>query len=108
MDTRKSGFGMKLVKVIVIALVFGLVAGGTFAGVNFAYSKFFPSTTTETSGYKGTAVEGTAVSTATTVKDVSDIVSNVMPSVVLPTFPLHNIVRFTEPAFRRRPAQEPA
>ena len=82
MDTRKSGFGMKLVKVIVIALVFGLVAGGTFAGVNFAYSKFFPSTTTETSGYKGTAVEGTAVSTATTVKDVSDIVSNVMPSVV--------------------------
>ncbi len=75
-----NGFGVKLVKVIVIALVFGLVAGGVFAGVNLAVNKF----TGNNSSSAATAgvVQGTAVSTASTVNDVSDIANNALPSVV--------------------------
>lgn len=78
MGNNKSGFGMKIVKAIVIALIFGLVAGGAFAGVNVLVSR----TNGTDSGYGQTTVQGTAVSTATTVSDVSDIASNVLPSVV--------------------------
>ncbi|MCR4610465.1 MAG: trypsin-like peptidase domain-containing protein [Lachnospiraceae bacterium] len=79
MGTNNGKFGMKVVKAIVIALVFGLVAGGTFAGVNLAINKISGNST---KNYGENVIEGTAVSTATAVSDVSDIANNVLPSVV--------------------------
>ncbi|MBQ1902427.1 MAG: trypsin-like peptidase domain-containing protein [Lachnospiraceae bacterium] len=79
----------KLAKVIAIALVFGLVSGLTFQGVNIAASKLngsdsdksSSSTTTTTLGTSGD-IGTTATSTATTITDVSDIVTNAMPAIV--------------------------
>lgn len=86
MRPKKHGFGMKIVKGAVIAAVFGLVAGGVFFGTNTALSGLKGTNnqvaSTDTSSGVGVSVEGTAVSTATTVTDVSDVVSNVMPAMV--------------------------
>ncbi len=81
-------FGNKLIKVAAIALVFGLVAGGAFSGITYGISKATGKDMTVSSAVKtlsGSSVDGTAVSTATTVSDVSDIVDNVMPSIVAVT-----------------------
>lgn len=78
---RKKGFGQTLVKGVVIAAVVGVVAGGTFYGVSGIGRQTTPQTSlaaTKTS----TSTDKTAISTATTVTDVSDIVKNVMPSIV--------------------------
>lgn len=85
-----NGFGKKMIKVVAIALVFGLVAGAAFQGSYYVVGKLtgnekVSADATETStGNKG-EISGTAVSTATTVSDVSDIVDNVMPSIVAVT-----------------------
>ena len=81
MENMNTGFGKKLLKVVAIALVFGLVAGGVFAGVNVAVAKI-TGKDAQGNDYGEATIAGTAVSTATTVSDVSDIVGNVMPSVV--------------------------
>lgn len=84
----KGNFGNKLMKVVAIALVFGLVAGGTFSGVAYAISKKTGVNLTAATAKTLTtsdSVDSTAVSTATTVTDVSDIVSNVMPAIVAVT-----------------------
>lgn len=90
----KNGFGAKLAKAAAIGLVFGLVAGVTFEGASAVTSKVLntdsktPSIQTEKTTVKplatsdGGNLDNTAVSTATTVTDVSDIVENVMPAVV--------------------------
>ena len=99
---KKPSYFVKLMKAIAIALVFGLVSGVSFAGVNYATDKYLrrnePVASIEQSqSNSGTeasqdakdavasSIEATAVSTATTVSDVSDIVENVMPSVVAVT-----------------------
>lgn len=85
-----NGFGKKMIKVVAIALVFGLVAGAAFQGSYYVVGKLtgnekVSADATETStGNKG-EISSTAVSTATTVSDVSDIVDNVMPSIVAVT-----------------------
>lgn len=84
----KGNFGNKLLKVVAIALVFGLVAGGTFSGVTYAVSKKTGVDLTAATAKTLTtndSVDSTAVSTATTVSDVSDIVENVMPAIVAVT-----------------------
>ena len=89
---RRQGesFGLKLVKVACVALVFGLVSGSVF-GVTQRYLFNDSSDGSSTKAVEATAVsksnmlDSTAVSTATTVSDVSDIVDNVMPSIVAVT-----------------------
>lgn len=89
---RKShGFGAALGKAAAIALVFGLVSGTVFYGAGYAFDyangkvvSRNQNSTVATGGNaagKG-ALSATNVSTATTVNDVSDIVENVMPSIV--------------------------
>ncbi|MBQ4301062.1 MAG: hypothetical protein II765_05945, partial [Lachnospiraceae bacterium] len=83
---RRQGesFGFKLVKVACVALVFGLVSGSVF-GVTQRYLFNGSSDDSNTKAVEATTVsksnllDSTAVSTATTVSDVSDIVDNVMP-----------------------------
>lgn len=84
-----NGFGKKMIKVVAIALVFGLVAGAAFQGSYFLIGKLTgndiaATKSEETEKQKG-EISGTAVSTATTISDVSDIVENVMPSIVAVT-----------------------
>ena len=75
-----NGFGKKLGKVALVALVFGLVAGCVFAGIVVLTNKLTGGTSE--SKANGSVIQGTAVSTASTVSDVSDITGNVLPSVV--------------------------
>lgn len=79
---EKKSKGKFIGKVIVAALVFGLVSGSVFYGVNLMGGAITRQKTKLTGATSGSVVEGTAVSTAVTVKDVSDIVKNAMPSIV--------------------------
>lgn len=88
---KKHGFGVTLGKTAAIALVFGLVSGSVFYGtgyvLDYANGEVIDSKqTTEQPTSDDSDSEGklsaTNVSTATTVNDVSDIVENVMPSIV--------------------------
>lgn len=73
-------------KCVVFAVVFGLVAGGVFQGVarigNTGGAGAAEGQSGLTVSSSGTVLSPTAVSTAVTVTDVSDIVENVMPSIV--------------------------
>lgn len=87
---RQHGFGATLGKTAAIALVFGLVSGSVFYGtgytIDYTLGKVTHSEeqTTQTSNNISNdgKLSATNVSTATTVNDVSDIVENVMPSIV--------------------------
>lgn len=99
-ERKKGGFGIKLMKCVAIALVFGLVGGSVFAATNYAFGKIFKDDTVQTANVKDekrekeeaestslaqsgeNPVESTSVSNATVVSDVSDIVTEVMPSIV--------------------------
>ena len=85
-----KGFGKAVAKFLAIAVAFGLVAGAAFAGGNYYAStklekeveeELAVSEATGIKKYEG-VIDSTAVSTATTVTDVSDIVDNVMPAIV--------------------------
>lgn len=92
--TRKQhGFGLTVAKCASLALVFGLVSSTVFYGTGFAFRKTLGTdkvtqeATAETTGKSAEkagngSLSATNVSTATTVTDVSDIVENVMPSIV--------------------------
>ncbi len=80
---KKKFFNTDLKKVVVFAIIFGIVAGVTFQGVNsffgdFGSKKLSKVATTYVS--KGT-VKNTSTGRSN-VKDASDIVSNVMPAIV--------------------------
>ncbi len=87
-------FLKKLGKVTAIAVVFGLVSGTVFAGTNHVAGKLMgddekkvaettgSSTSTAKQLTSNDQISSTAVSTATTVNDVSDIVDNTMPAIV--------------------------
>lgn len=96
-EKKQHGFGMKLMKCTALALVFGLVAGTTFAGANYVVQNVLGVTQTEDSKSGSTKIENESVknesddtnkvkSTATTsvsyVSDVSDVVAEAMPSIV--------------------------
>lgn len=87
---KKHGFGAALGKTAAIALVFGMVSGSVFYGtgyaLDYANGKVISSENQDTlqtsSSNSSGKLSATNVSTATTVNDVSDIVENVMPSIV--------------------------
>lgn len=104
------GFGMALAKCAALALVFGLVSGTVFYGTGYGFRKIngnaasnsntrvsLQNNKTENGG-----ISHTSVSTATTVNDVSDIVENVMPSIVSIT----NMGQQTAEIFGQRMTQD--
>lgn len=91
-ERKPHGFGVTLGKCAALALVFGLVSGTVFygTGLAFEYTKGSGAAKLETTagengktdGTTSSGIPGTGVSTATTINDVTDIVENVIPSIV--------------------------
>lgn len=91
---HKSGFGVTLAKCTAIALVFGLVAGAVFTGVNYVGNKALGiASSSETAGEDdkdtttysndtASAIQQTSTGQAAELTDVSAIVEEVMPSIV--------------------------
>ena len=94
---KESGFGKRLVSWVAIALVFGLVSGATFLGVNRVGNHFLGNTTDNNFAQLPDASEpgiGNTEKVVETVKaediqsearaagDVAEVAANVMPSVV--------------------------
>lgn len=88
-----NGFGKKLLKVVVAAVIFGLVSGVTFQAVTLGTNKILGASTDvtdvieqakeeETEKTTKEPISSTMVSTASTVSDVADIADNVIPAVV--------------------------
>lgn len=87
--TRKNGFGATLGKCAAIALVFGLVAGGTFTGVSYAGNKALGITKESSTESKSssddssnTVQQATSTGSAQDLLDVSAIAKEAMPSIV--------------------------
>lgn len=81
---KKGGFGKTLAKCLVLALVFGSVSSAAFMGTNYIGRQMFgDAVTTEGDGNNNAATPTTTVAgSSSDVYDVSDIVTNCMPSVV--------------------------
>lgn len=89
---KQGGFGVKLAKCAALALVFGLVSGVVFQGVQLASAQVFGTTETESEAAASGSVltqadsdgglETTATSSTYVATDVSDVVAEVMPSIV--------------------------
>lgn len=82
---KKSGFGTMLMKVVAIALVFGLVSGTVFVGVQYFAGDMLGIRSAEKI-VDGTLtvekVEPTSSGSAKELVDVSEIVDEVMPAIV--------------------------
>lgn len=89
-EKKPGNFGTKIAKCAALALVFGLVAGTAFEGVRLVSANLFGDTETvaeasgsvltQSSGNGG--VQATSTSSNYVATDVSDIVDEVMPSIV--------------------------
>lgn len=78
---RKGRFG-RFAKVVASALVFGLVAGAAFQGFNYVYYKANPSANPANTAIPATTTLTTSGDTISTTTDLSQMVENVMPSIV--------------------------
>ena len=88
-ERKPSGFGSKLVKCVALALVFGLVAGSVMVGVQYAARPLLGNENASNAAGQPTVsletdknIASTAVSNTYVAVDVSDIVDEVMPSIV--------------------------
>lgn len=88
-ERKPGGFGSKLVKCAALALVFGLVAGSVMVGVQYAASPLLENSASSNATSQPTVsdeadknITSTAVSNTYVAVDVSDIVDEVMPSIV--------------------------
>lgn len=81
---KKGGFGKTVAKCLVLALVFGSVSSAAFMGTNYIGRQMLgDAVTTEKAGNDNTTTPATTVAgSSSDVYDVSDIVTNCMPSVV--------------------------
>lgn len=95
-DTPAKKFG----RLVASAMVFGLIAGIVFQGVNFASGKLFPQQAAVSSSAAGSAEE--KVIPATTVSegviasstDLTELVENTMPSIVSITSTVNQEISF--------------
>lgn len=78
---NRGGGGRYAAKIIASALVFGLVAGAAFQGFNYCYYKVNP-TAKEENNIQPTTTLQTSGDTVQTTTDISEMVANVMPSIV--------------------------
>ena len=82
---KKAKKGMSIPKILVSAVIFGVIAAGCFFGVNKGLSDLF-GTKSEIQGVDNSSNNGVTLTTvsgsAATVADVSGIVEKVMPSIV--------------------------
>ena len=74
-------------KVVAAGLIFGMVAGPVTAGTNYISNKAIGNeshalTSTNNSNGSGKGLSSTATSSVTTLSDVSDVVTEAMPSIV--------------------------
>lgn len=88
-ERKPGGFGTKLLKCAALALVFGLVSGVVFEGVQIASREIFGEEQTSeavpgvlTQSDSEGNLEATATSSTYVATDVSDIVDAAMPSIV--------------------------
>ncbi len=88
-EKNPNGFGGKLVKCAALALVFGLVAGSVMVGVQYAATPLLgknnngnATTSQPVLSSSDKNVTSTSVSNTYVAVDVSDIVEEVMPSIV--------------------------
>ena len=86
---KKKGSKKNLLKTVSLALVFGLIAGVTFQGVNYGYHKFIYQESTSNNEVNrlggSSSDEGSIVATNTkdtSSSDIALIVENTMPSIV--------------------------
>lgn len=81
---KKGGFGKTLAKCLVLALVFGSVSSAAFMGTNYIGRQMLgDAVTMEGAGNNNALTPATTVAgSSSDVYDVSDIVTNCMPSVV--------------------------
>lgn len=88
-ERKSGGFGSKLIKCAAFAAIFGLVAGGVMVGLQYAAkplleTKYNTNLTLQPGGMNlsDKPIESTPVSNTYVAVDVSDIVAEVMPSIV--------------------------
>ncbi len=88
-EKKPQGFGVVLGKCAAVALVFGLVGGTVFYGTGYVFQRASGTDKAEEQeAPKNTAVNNsnklttTSTGTKAVVSDVSDVVDNVMPSIV--------------------------
>lgn len=88
-EKRPHSFGRKMAECVALALVFGLVAGGVMTGVNYASDKVLGTENQQISEEAaslnvsdGNTIQTTATSNTYAAADISDIVDEVMPSIV--------------------------
>lgn len=80
---KKGGFGKTVAKAACLGVVFGLAASAVMFGVNKATGVSASANNSSTAAYNVNIVKTSAAGVETTdSKDVSDIVSNVMPGIV--------------------------
>lgn len=80
---KKGGFGKTMAKCLALALVFGSVSSAAFMGTNYIGRQMFgDAVTTEGAGGNSVTPTTTVANNSSDVYDVSDIVTNCMPSVV--------------------------
>ena len=82
---KKGGFGRTVAKCLVLALVFGSVSSAAFMGVNYVGNQYLGNSVksqVSLSKAGNNLTTTTTASSASDVYDVSDIVTNCMPSVV--------------------------
>jgi serine protease Do len=94
LKAKRNGKGKRFVKFAGIAIAFGLIAGVTFVGVNYAYYELNPdakpvsaesstkAVTTNSNGSDEIATTSVATTKVIETTDVSNVVSETMPSIV--------------------------
>ena len=89
-EKKPHGFGRKMAECVALALVFGLVAGGVMTGVNYASGKVLGTAGSQEVANEvpslnvadDDSMQTTATSNTYAATDISDIVNEVMPSIV--------------------------